>query len=107
MAWSTPNYELSKNLVPVFKPLESNKFTVKDSFHFAEQQADFFLGSLDVEFLYTNLHLEETIEFFTNEHFKESETTDGRRKSQFKELLSLATKDFFMEYLIIKLMVWP
>ena len=66
-------------------------------FHFAEeiveQQHDLFMGSLDVDSLFTNIPLEETIEICTNELFKESETVEGLSKTEFKELLSLATKD--------------
>ena len=80
-----------------FKPSTTNEFTVKDYFHFAEeivdQQHDLFLGSLDVDSLFTNIALEETIEICTNELFKESETVEGLSKTEFKDLLSLATKD--------------
>ena len=51
------------------------------------------MGSLDVDSLFTNMHLEETIEICVNELFKESETVEGSSKTEFKELLSLATKD--------------
>ena len=44
-------------------------------------------------FLFTNILLEETIEICTNELFKESATDEGLSKTEFKELLSLATKD--------------
>ena len=87
---------MQKFLVPILKPLTTNEFTVKDSFHFAEeivdQQHDLFMGSLDVDSLFTNIPLEETIEICTNELFKESETVEGLSKTEFKELLSLATK---------------
>ena len=67
------------------------------SFHFAEeivdQQHDLFMGSLDIDSLFTNIPLEETIEICTNELFKESEIVEGLSKTEFKELLSLATKD--------------
>ena len=51
------------------------------------------MGSLDVGSLFTNMPLEETIEICINELFKESETVEGLSKTEFKELLSLATKD--------------
>ena len=76
--------------------MTTNKFTVKDSFHFAEEivdQHDLFMGSLDVDSLFTNILLEETIEICTNERFKESETFEDLSKTEFEELLSLATKD--------------
>ena len=72
-ALNTPTYKLAKNLVPILKPLTTNEFT--DSFHFAEeivdQQHDLFMGSLDVDSLFTTITLEETIEICTNELFKE------------------------------------
>ena len=67
-ALNTPS---SKFLVPILKPLSTNEFTV--SFHFAEeivdQQHDIFMGSLDVDSLFTNIPLGETIEICTNELF--------------------------------------
>ena len=50
-------------------------------------------SSLDVDFLFTNITLEETIENCANELFKESEMPEGLSKTEFKELLFLATKD--------------
>ena len=96
-ALNTPTYKLAKFLVSILKPLTTNEFTVKDSFHFAEeivdQQHDLFMGSLDVDSLFTNIYLEETIESCTNELFKESETVEVLSRTEFKELLSLVTKD--------------
>ena len=69
-ALNTPTYKLAKFLVPILKPLTTIEFTFKDSFHFAEeivdQQHDLFM---DVESLFTNIPLEETIEICTNEVF--------------------------------------
>ena len=42
---------------------------------------------------FDNIPLEETIEICTNELFKESKTVEGLSKTEFNELLSLATKD--------------
>ena len=50
------------------------------------------MGSLDVDSLHTNILLEETTEICTNELFRESKTVEDFG-SEFKELLSLATKD--------------
>ena len=96
-ALNTPTYKLAKFLVPILKPLTTNEFTIKDSFHFPEeivdQQHDLFMGNLDVDSLFTNIPLEETIETSTKKLFKESETVEGLSKTEFKELLSLATND--------------
>ena len=50
------------------------------------------MDSLNVDFLFINILLEETNEICTNEIFKESETLEGLSKSEFKELLSLGTE---------------
>ena len=54
-----PTYKRAKLLVPILKLLTTNEFTVKDSFHFAEeiadQQHDLSMGNLDVDFLFTYL----------------------------------------------------
>ena len=86
--------------------MTTNQLTVKDSFHFAEEiidrQHDLFMGSLDVDSLFINIPLEETIEVCTNELFKESETIEGLNKTEFKEFLSLATKDSLFDGTLYK-----
>ena len=93
---SIPSHKLAKFLVPILRPLTTNEFTV-EKIHFAgeivDQLANFFTSSLDVDSFYTNILLKETIEVCTDELFKESETTEGLSKSDFKELLSLVIKD--------------
>ena len=64
---------------------------------------------LDVDSLFTNIALEETIEICTNKLFKESETIEDLSKTEFKELLSLANKDshfIFDGTLYKQLIVW-
>ena len=108
---NTPTYKHAKFLVQILVPtLTNNEFAVKDSFHFVEEivdeQHDLFMGILDADSLFTNIPLEETI----NELFRESETVEGLRKNELKELLSLATKDshfFLMGHFVNKSMVWP
>ena len=51
------------------------------------------MGSLDVDSLFTNIALKETIQVCTNKFFKESEIVEGLSKTEFKELVSLATKE--------------
>ena len=75
-----------------------------------DQQHDLFMSSLDMDSLFTNIPLEETTEICTSELFKESETVRGLSKTQFKQLLSLATKDshfIFDGHFTNKSMVWP
>ena len=65
-AINTPTYKLSKFLRPVLKSLTSNGYTVNDSFTFdekiVEQDSEFFIGSLDVDSLFTNIPPEETFD---------------------------------------------
>ena len=115
-AINIPNYKLAKFLVPILKSLISNEYTVKDSFAFAEeiveQDSDFFMGSLDVDSLFTNIQLEETIDICTKALFQNTEKI-GLSKIEFKELLSFATNesDFifnekFCRYLLKRGTTW-
>ena len=64
-AINTPTYKLAKFLVRILKALTSNYYTVQYSFAFAkeivEQDSEFFMENLDVDPLFTNIPLEETI----------------------------------------------
>ena len=66
----TPSHKLAKFLVPKLSSITSNEFTGKDSFAFAEeivhQNDKCFMGSLDMDSVFTNTHLEETINICTN-----------------------------------------
>ena len=65
LAINTPTYKLAKFLVPILKSLTSNEYTVKDSFAFAEeiveQDSEFFMGSLDVDSIFANIHLKKLL----------------------------------------------
>ena len=111
-ALNTPIYKSAKFLLQILKPLTTNEFTVKDSFHFAEEIVDqqhLFMGSSDVDFLFTNITLEETIKICTNEFFKEFETVEGLSKTEFKELFLWLLRIcilFLMGHFINKSIVW-
>ena len=98
-AVNTPTYKLAKFLIPILKFSTSNEYTVKDSFAFAEeiveQDFEFFMGSLNVDFLFTNILLEETIDICANTLFENKEKVEGLSKIEFMELLSLATKESY------------
>ena len=68
--------------------MTTNEFTVKDFFFVLlkkrKSTPDFFMGSLGVDSLFTNTALGETIEIYTNEFLKESETAEDLRKCEFK-----------------------
>ena len=100
-AINTPTYKLAKCLVPILKSLTSKEYTVKDSFAFAEeiveQDSEFFKGSLDVNSLFTNIPLEETIDSCANTCFENTKKL-GLSKIEFKEILCLATNKIILFY---------
>ena len=96
-ALNTGTYKWTQFFVPLLPHLTSNQFTLKDSFEFAkiacEQDAGLFMSSLDVDSLFTNVHLEETINICVNELFKSNSSIHGLNKKQITEMLSLTTKE--------------
>ena len=68
-ACGTPAFYLAKFLVPVLSPLAKNEFTMPNSYCFAaelrqmniEDDSRVFMVSFDVENLFTNIPLQETI----------------------------------------------
>ena len=71
----------------------------KDSFAFAEkiteQDSEFFMGSLNVNSLFTNILLQETIDIYANTFFENLEKVEGLSKIKFKKLLFLTTKESY------------
>ena len=65
-AISTTTYKLAKYLQPFLTPLTQNEYTVTDSFHFPQeickQDPNLCMASLDVDSLFTNIPLDETID---------------------------------------------
>ena len=64
-ARNTPGYNLAKFLILILEPLTHNEFAIKDSFSFAKEMTKYdtslFMVSLDVESLFTNIPIKETI----------------------------------------------
>ena len=95
-AIGTPSYKLAKFLVPKLSSITFNEFTVKDYFASAEeivhQDSKLSMGILDVDSLFTNIPLEDTINICTNLLYDNEDIIEGINKSGFKNLLSLATR---------------
>ena len=102
--WSCiPTYKLAKFLVPVLCFITQNEFTVKDSFTFVDevltQNIDLYMASLDVDVLFTNIPLDETIHICVKKLFKIQATlVKGISKNDFRDLLNLATKESFFTF---------
>ena len=90
-AIKTPSYNLAKFLVPLIEPITKNNFTVKNSFEFSKkickQNPEYFMASLDVESLFTNIPLEETIKICCDSLYKNQELLCNISKNQFEKLL--------------------
>ena len=97
LAINTGTYKWAKVFVPLLKPFTSNNYTVKDSFDFAkditQQSSKLFMASFDVDSLFTNVPLNETIEICVNQLSKSSQTVSGLNKQQVLEVFSLTTKE--------------
>ena len=98
-AINTPSYKLAKFLVLLLTPLTSNDFTIKDSFSFAEEVSSFdcayYMTSFDIESLFTNIPLEETINICVDKLFENNTKVNNLTKESFRSLLELATLDSF------------
>ena len=57
------------------------------------QSTDHVMASLDVEALFTNIPLEETINICVELAFKESDEVKGLNKEQFRTLMSIAQRN--------------
>ena len=79
-----------------------NEFTVKDMFCFAkkivEQDSSFVMGCLDVDSLFTNVALDETIGICTNTIYSQQDVIEGTNEEEFHNLLSLATKESYFVF---------
>ena len=74
--------------------LSSNSFTVVDKI--LTQDSDLCMASLNVDALFTNIPLDETIDICIKKLFKTPETlVEGISKNNFRDLLYLATKESF------------
>ena len=102
-AIGTPTFTLAKFLVPILSDITQNEFTVKDSFTFVDeiltQNSDLYMASLDVDALFTNIPLDETIDICVKKLFKTPDAlVKGISKNDFRDLLNLATKESFFTF---------
>ena len=78
-------------------PLTVDDYTVKDSFTFAEEVIDFdhnlSMASLDVESLFTNIPVDETIKNAVDDLLSSNMYQGKLSKSELYYLLKLATRE--------------
>ena len=94
---SRPGYNLGKFLIPILESLTQNEFTVKDSFSFAKEitkyDSSLFMASLDVESLFTNIHLKETINNCVNDLHNKNIYNGKLSKSNLFKLMETAKNE--------------
>ena len=96
-AMGTPTYKLSKFFVPLLTPLTLNEYTMKDSFSFAEEllnyDSNLIMASFDVESLFTNIPLQETIDFCVKLLFNDKSNIDGFTITDLHQLLTVTVSE--------------
>ena len=98
-AIGTPTYDLAKLLVPILKHLTENEYTVHDSFSFTSEVSKInsknSMASLDVDSLFTNISLEETIDKIINDLFLTTDKVHNFEREELKQLLTFAAYESF------------
>ena len=88
-------YKIAKFLLGFVQPFTTNEFTVKDSFHFVSilegKDHRLIMASLDVESLFTNIPLAETITIVTEKVFEKKRKVNGISRGDFRRLLEITT----------------
>ena len=101
-AIKTPSYNISKHLVSILEPVTTNKFTIKNTFEFAkeviEQDSGLFMASLDVESLFTNIPLEETINIYCDTLFANEAEINNFSRNHLEKLLRTALQNNFFNF---------
>ena len=96
-AIGTPSYKLSKFFVPLLVPLTLNEYTIKDLFLFAEKllnyNSNLVMASFDVESLFTNISLQETIDLCADLLFNDNPNIDDFTKTDLHELLTITLSE--------------
>ena len=89
-------YKIAKFLLVFIQPFTTNEYTVKDTFHFVSmlegKDHRLLMASLDVESLFTNIPLDETINIVTSKVFGRKRKVKGISKNDFRRLLLMSTK---------------
>ena len=104
---NTPGYNIAKFLIPILEPLTHNEYTIKDSFSFAKEittDSSFYMTSLDVESLFTNIPLNETINNCVSDLHNKNLYSGKLSKRDFFKLLERATSksSFIFDYILYK-----
>lgn len=95
-ACGTPTFKLAKYLVPILSPLTVNDFTIKNSYEFVNDvrqlkaNDNMYMASFDVENLFTNIPVKETIDICTSSLFQNATSIAGIAKDCFRSMLEVS-----------------
>ena len=96
-AIGTAPYMIAKFLVPLMAGITCNEHTIRNSFEFGkdilQQDSSLYMGSLDVESLFTSIPLDETIDLCCESMYGNRELVSKLSKRDFKDLLTIAVKE--------------
>ena len=100
-AYNQASYKISKYIVPILSNLTSNQYTVLNSAEFVSKiqnindAGNFYMASFDIDSLFTNIPLRETIDICTAQLFSNCTQVHGFDKTSFTKLLELASLNSF------------
>ena len=101
-AIKTSTYNLAKLLVSLLQPITTNMYTVKSIFEFAKEIAGLgpghFMNGLDVESLFTNIPLEETISVCCDSLFSNDAKVNNINRINFENFLRAALQSSFFNF---------
>ena len=90
-AIGTASYGVAKFLVPILAPITNGPFSITNSFDFNEEvlheDASLFIGSWDVDALFTSTPLDETINIGVEALYNHSRTVNKLSKKDVQDLL--------------------
>ena len=94
-ACGTPTFKLDKCLVSILAPRTVNDYTVQNSHQFAdirklEAKDGMFMASFDIESLFTNIPVKETVDICIDSLFRNCNTVAGIAKSCFRSMLEIS-----------------
>ena len=100
-AYNQASYKIAKFLVPILAPLTSNEYTIINSAEFTkkiqniENVGKYYMASFDIDSLFTNIPLRETIKICCEGMFQNCPEVHGFNKKDFGKLLELASLNSF------------
>jgi len=101
-AYNMHNFNLAKFLSTLLKPVSHNHLSVSNSYEFAElirtQPANSIMVSFDIQSLFTNIPLKETIDIATQRLYDSQHRPSDIDLDTFHLLLNLATTDSYFKF---------